>query len=354
MLDVMETATGARRQPVIYIITTFGDSELSPWGDQNQYANQILEGTLVDETFFVFTAHADPEDDWASLETARKANPNFGVSVNPDDLASKIAKAKGIPSAAASYKQKHLNLHGNASAPCLSVDGWKKGQSRMTREAFLASLLGKACYLGVDLASKLDLCAVSALFPPDDDSQKWRVLQRIWTAGETLADRAHRDRAPYQTWVDQGWLTAAPGPSIDHDLVRLAILEWRGLFRIQQIGFDPWHADRPIKDLIADGFDETQVLSVAQTYAGMSAACLRMQAEIISGQMDANGCPVTAWAVSNTVGQSDNKDNLMFIKKRSRGRIDPIISATTALVLALRGAPVERQFQVLIMGGAHG
>ncbi|MFH1604380.1 MAG: terminase large subunit, partial [Pseudomonadota bacterium] len=78
MLDVMETATGARRQPLMYEITTFGSEPVSVWGDQNDYANKILDGVLVDESFFAFAAHADETDDWKSPETARKANPNYG------------------------------------------------------------------------------------------------------------------------------------------------------------------------------------------------------------------------------------------------------------------------------------
>lgn len=333
LLDVMETATGARRQPLVFAITTFGDDPVSVWGDQHDYGCKVLDGVLTDESFFVFITHADPDDDWTSPETARKANPNYGISVNPEDLAGKVLKAKGIPSAAATYKQKHLNLLVNASNPCLSVDGWRKGQSDWAED----DMEHEECFVGVDLASRVDLCALSFLFPPTVGRSQWRLIQRIWTPKDTLVDRAHRDRAPYLVWVEQGWLIAEPGTSIDHDVVRQAILWARDKFDIVQIGFDPWHADTPIKNLIAqDGFSETQVLAVPQTYQGMSAACLRMQALILAGEVDARRCPVTAWAVSNVVDQRDGKDNMQFIKKKSRGRIDPVIAATTAMSLALR------------------
>jgi phage terminase large subunit-like protein len=86
VIDVLETATGARRQPLVFKITTAGDDPVSPCGDEHAYACSILEGTLHDDTYFAFIAHADPEDDWTTDATARKANPNYGVSVNPDDL----------------------------------------------------------------------------------------------------------------------------------------------------------------------------------------------------------------------------------------------------------------------------
>lgn len=356
LLDVMETATGARTQPLIFAITTFGNDPVSVWGDQHDYACKVLDGVLVDEGFFAFIAHADPDDDWTLPETARKANPNYGISVNPEDLAAKVAKAKGIPAAAATYKQKHLNLLVNASQPCLSVDGWRKGQNpgHLSRAAWLAELEHESCYVGIDLASKIDLCCCSFVFPPTLGRPSWRVLQYVWTPADTLKDRAHRDRAPYDLWRDQGWLLETPGTQIDHQRIRGVLAENRGRFDIERIGFDPWHADTLIDQLVKeDGFPETQVLAVPQTFAGMSSACLKMQAEILGGNVDAFGCPVTAWAVSNTVDQRDGKDNMMFIKKKSRGRIDPVVAPTIGMALAIR-FPHEREkeYQVLIIGGA--
>lgn len=333
LLDVMETATGARRQPLIFAITTFGNDPVSVWGDQHDYGCKVLDGVLTDESFFVFIAHADVEDDWTSPETARKANPNYGVSVNPEDLAAKVLKAKGIPSAAATYKQKHLNLLVSSSNPCLSVDGWRKGQTAWTAD----DMLHESCFVGIDLASKIDLCSLSFVFPPTVGRATWRWLQYIWTPADTLLDRAHRDRAPYDVWRDQGRLVATPGTQIDHQLIRGVLKEKREQFDIERIGFDPWHADTLIDQLInEDGFTAEQVLAVPQTFAGMSSACLKVQAEILGGAVDAGGCPVTAWAVSNAVPNIDGKANLMFAKGKSRGRIDPVISGTIGTALALR------------------
>lgn len=345
LLDVMESATGARVNPLIFQITTAGNDPVSVCGDQHDYACRILDGVIEEDpstvAFFAFIAHADPEDDpWAEA-TWQKANPHWGISVDPDDMRKLAAKAQQIPSAAAEFKQKRLNLWVNTFAPCLSVDGWRQGQSRWTLE----DMAHEPCFVGVDLASKIDLCALAFVFPPCPGRPQWRIFPRIWTPADTLVDRAHRDRAPYQVWADQGWLTPVPGTSIDKTVVRDAIREARDIVDIVQIGFDPWHSDEPIKQLIAlDGFEETQVLEVSQTYQGMSAACLRMQAEILAGMVDARGCPVTGWAVSNAVGQQDGKGNLMFTKdpKKSKGRIDPLIAATIGVSLKIR-QPVESE-----------
>jgi phage terminase large subunit-like protein len=333
LLDVMETATSARQQPVIYEITTFGSDPVSPWGDQNDYSQKILEGVLVDESFFVFTAHADDSDDWTLPETARKANPNYGISVSPEDLAGKVLKAKGIPAAAASYRIKHLNVCISADAPWLSLDGWRKGQSVWSAD----DLAGQSCYVGVDLASKIDLCALVFVFPPAPGRAKWMVLPYVWTPAETVPERAHRDRAPYPTWIEQGYLLTTPGTTIDHGVIRDVLKAERERFDLEFIGFDPWHAHATITALKAeDGFTDQQVLEVRQGPLSLSAATVELGAQIADGNMDAGGSPLMAWCASNVVVEYDRNQNPVLSKKRSRNRIDPFSAIVNAMSLALR------------------
>lgn len=343
LLDVVESATGARLNPLINQITTAGDDPVSVCGDQHDYACRILDGVLEDDpstlSFFACIAHADVDDDPWSEETWKKANPHWGISVNPEDLRKLAAKAKQMPSAAAEFKQKRLGWWVNATSPCLSVEGWRKGQSDWKPE----DMAHEPCWVGIDLSSKIDLTAVSFVFPPAPGRTKWRVLQRIWTPEDTLSERAHSDRAPYQVWADQKWLTPVPGTRIDQQLVREAILQARDMFDIRAIGYDPWHADTLVQLLIEDdGFGEEHVLAVPQTYAGLSSAESRFKADVLAGEVDARRCPVTSWAVSNTVEQTDGKGNILFTKKRSRGRIDPVKSMTMAWALWLR-QPSEKR-----------
>jgi len=335
MIDVLETATGARAQPIIFKITTAGDDLNSACGDEHKYACAVLDGSLVDESYFAFIAHAEVDDDWTSADTARKANPNYGVSLNPADLAAKVVKARGMPAAKATYQQKHLNLWVNVSQPWLDLDGWRRGQS--TPGAWsLAELAGRPCLVGVDLSAKLDLTALVALFPPVGD-ESWRVVRYVWTPADTLADRAHRDRAPYLQWRDDGYLRTTPGTRIDHQVIRDALAELRTVVDIRAIGFDPWHADQLIVQLTQiDGFAIDQVVEVAQTYKGMSSGASALEAAVLAGQVDTQRDPLFEWAAGNAVVQRDGKDNIFPIKKRSRGRIDPIMALCVAWSIALR------------------
>jgi len=341
-LDVMETATGSRRQPVTAQITTAGDDIVSVCGDQHDYACKILDQVLEDETFFAFIAHADiglagiADDDWTRESTAIKANPNWNVSVKPEKLAATRNKALHMPSAAAAYQQDHLDVWVNTDAPWLALDGWKRGQSAW----LLEELRGQPCYAAIDLSSKIDLAALVFLFPPTATRTSWRYVVRCFTPADTLVARARRDRAPYLPWTEllipgSPWpvLSTNPGNRLDQDVLRAAVNEAKDLFGfdIKQVGFDPWNAGTLEQDLIDDGFE---ILEVPQTIKHMSLPSKDFEAEVLDGLVDAGGNPLLAWMASNVVVYRDGPDNIKPVKKKSRGRIDGIVAAIMARKLA--------------------
>ena len=327
MVDVLETATGARQQPVMFQITTAGNDMVSPCGDQHEYACRVLDGVIVDESFFAFIAHADEGDDWLDPLTWQKANPNYGVSVNPDDLMAKAAKARNMPSAAAAFQQKHLNLWVNRDSPWLSMEGWRAGQSHWVA----ADMRDQPCYVGIDLSSKTDLTAIVFAFPPDDTRERWRYFGIGLTPFDTLADRATQDRVPYQHWADLGVLRTNPGKRIDYAVVRQIINEFDELFDVQEVGYDPWNAGNLPTDLSADGFTVTEV---PMTYAQLSPAAKDFEADVLQGLVDAGGNPLMSWHAGNVVVTRDTKDNIFPTKKRSRGRIDLMVAAIIARKIA--------------------
>jgi phage terminase large subunit-like protein len=337
MIDVMETATGARRQPIVFWITTAGNDPMTPCGDQHHYACQILDQVLEDESLFVFIAHADLDDDPFAVSTWKKANPNYGVSVKPADLEALARKARAMPPAAAAFKQKRCNVWVNAESPWLSLEGWRAGQSAWDDD----ELVDEECFVGIDLSSKIDLTAIVALFPPTPARSRWRLLCWGLTPAETLEQRELRDRAPYRQWVDEEWLLTNPGNQIDQDEVRRIVRELVApRFTIAHIGIDPWNAGNLRKHLEDDGFP---VLEIPQNLPQMSATCKDFEADVLDAQVDAHDNPLVQWSMSNTVVIRDNKDNYYPSKKRSRGRIDPTVAALLARKVynVMFGPPAE-------------
>lgn len=356
MLDVVESATGARVNPLNYQITTAGNDPVSVCGDQHDYACRILDGVLEDDastlSFFACMAHADEDDDPWLEATWQKANPHWGISIDPDDMRKLAAKAQKMPSAAAEFKQKRLGLWVNAGQPWLSLEGWRQGQTvGVSREAFIASLRGQTCWAGVDLSSKIDLTAVAFIFPPTDDRPRWAVVLKAFSPADTLKDRAHRDRAPYQVWVEQGWLETTPGTRIDQQAVRDALAWGDEQFDLREVGFDPWNAGNLPTDLQSDGFTEAQIIEIPQTFNHMSAPSKEIEADVLGGLVDAGGNPLLTWMVANAVVQFDGKDNIQPIKKKSRGRIDGVVAMIEARKLAALPEEPAKEYQVLVFGG---
>jgi len=346
LMDVMETAIMNRENPLNFQITTAGNDPMTPCGQQHDYACKILDGVLSDEStesFFAFIAHADPDDDPFAETTMRKANPHYGGSVDAVELRKIALKAKHMPEAAPAYKQKNLNLWVNTLAPWLSLDGWRKGQSRWTLE----SMRNERCWVGVDLSSKIDLAAAAFGFEPTEARKHWRFFVQLFSPADTLLERAHRDRAPYDRWAAAGHIRTNPGNRLDQDLIRDTINEFGEIVDIQSIGFDPWNAGNIEKDLQEDGYE---VLEIPQTMNHMSAPAKEFEADVLDGHVDCGDNPALRWMASNVVVQRDGKDNIYPTKKKSRGRIDGIIACVIARKLARMPTKAEPSYQMLIVG----
>lgn len=341
--NVLETATGARLQPLLFAITTAGSDTLGICYQKLEYLHKILDGVAVDDEFFGVNYTIDPDDDWLSESSWRKANPNYGVSVSADDLSRKAREAIHSPQNKSNFLTKHLNVWTTANNPWLDMDGWRRGQTPgLTQESMAEMLSGRSCWVGLDLASQIDLLAMMALFPPTDDDPKFRLLRWVWSPADTLIERGRRDRAPYPMWAEQGHLLTQPGTSLSHAPIIERLLWIRDRFRLEAVAYDPWHAHQLVKDLIADhGFAEEQVIAVPQTFAGLSAASLRVEAEILAANVDAAGCPLVGWTFANAVAARDGKDNVQPSKRHSRGRIDPLVATCSALAVWLRQPKVE-------------
>ena len=173
VVELLETATGARRQPLLIEITTAGYDRTSICWEHHEYTRQILEGLVQDDTWFGVMYTIDEDDDWRDPATWAKANPNLGVSVKLDDLERKAAKAKAMPIAQNAFKRLHLDVWTQQSDRWIDLELWDAaaGDEERRAEDYLA---GSTCYGGLDLASVSDLCAWVMLFPRDDsDDLTW-------------------------------------------------------------------------------------------------------------------------------------------------------------------------------------
>jgi phage terminase large subunit-like protein len=215
VVDVLETATGARRQPLLFEITTAGYDRHSICFEHHDYSIKVLEGTVPDDSWFAFIACANEDDDWTDPEVWRKANPNFGLSVKEDDLARKAEKAIALPGAQNAFRRMHLNQWTEQAERWIDLAAWDACAGPVALEL----LRGRPCFGGLDLSTTTDVTALAWVFPPEDDDGLWRVLSRYFVPSENLRKRAERDRVPYDLWAAQGFIEPTPGNVVDYGAI---------------------------------------------------------------------------------------------------------------------------------------
>jgi phage terminase large subunit-like protein len=324
LLDVMDTAVGSRRQPLIWIITTAGDDDpQSVYNSENDYAIKVLEGTLQDDNVFAFITTIDKDDRWDDPVAWAKANPNLGISVKLADLERQALKAAKTPSALVAFKRLRLNVRSANFDRAFDMDEW----NRNSRGPFDQDKLGRAtCFGGLDISSKVDISAFVKLFAPDGDDIL-RVACRFWMPADTLEERADRDNVPYRQWVEDGWIEVTPGNVIDHGAIRDAVLADARRVDLQGVAFDPWNATQMSVELNEHGVNMFEFIQGTRSYTNPTK---ELRALIASRRIDHGDNPVLRWMASNLKVFTDRNLNEMPHKAQSVGRIDGVV----ALIMA--------------------
>lgn len=327
--DVLETATGSRRQPLMYAITTAGYNRTTICFELHDYTKKILEGIIEDESFFGIIFTLDEGDDWEDERNWVKANPNLGVSVKLDDLRRKAAKATKMPAALNAFLRLHMNVWTQAETKWVNVDKWRAcGEEPIDLEV----LRGRACYGGLDLSSTIDISAFVLVFPPEEKGEKFKVLCRFWIPEEAMKERSKRDRVPYDAWVREGFIEATPGDVIDYDFIVAEILELAERYDLKEIAFDRWGASKMIQELQEV---ELTVAQFGQGFASMSGPMKELERLIGAGEISHGNNPVLRWMADNLVARLDPAGNIKPDKARSIEKIDGMVALIMALARAI-------------------
>lgn len=332
LYDVLNTAMGKRSQPLMMMITTAGYDRNSICWQQHEYARQVAEGIIDDPTYYPAIWAAPMDADWTAPETWRMANPNWGVSVQPEFLAQECEVAKSTPAYQNTFRRLYLNQWVQQESRWIDMAAWDACNGA------LPNLSGRLCYGGLDLASTTDIAALVLAFPPEREGEPLYLLPIFWIPQEAMIERERRDRAPYATWVRQGLVEATPGNVIDYAYIRQRINELAAEYNLREIAFDPWNATQLSVQLQDDGI---QMIAMRQGFASLSAPSKELLRLVMSRGVAHGGHPVLRWMADNVTVKSDPAGNIKPDKARSTNRIDGIVAAIMALDRSLRVASGE-------------
>lgn len=329
VLDVLDTATGARSQPLLYMITTAGADRHSPCRFEQNYAEQVLSGTVENDAYFAYIATLDEGDDWKDERNWAKANPNLGVSVQIEELREQAKEAADKPAALNSFLRLRLNMWTEQETRWIALERWDKCGGVVDR----AALRGRACFAGLDLSSTTDLTALVLRVPAVEEGERHAILPFYWLPEDNLAQRVKRDRVPYDAWKSMGYLETTPGASIDYAWIIKRLQELADEFVIQEVAYDRWGAQKIRTDLEDLGF---AMVEFGQGMASMSPAMKQLEGEIMAGQINHGDHPILRWNFDNLAPRMDPAGNIKPDKERSREKIDGLV----ALIMATGRASV--------------
>lgn len=342
--DVVETSIGKRTQSMLWVITTSGTDRAGVCYEVRGFVSQILNDTLIqhdglgykvegssaqDDSQFGIIYSIDDGDDWTSEAALIKANPNWGVSVMPEILIPLQQKAVQMPSAANNFLTKHLDVWVNASVAWMDMRAWDKcADTSLSLDDFE----GEECHIGLDLATRNDICAKVRLFSRNvDGKQHFYVFGDYYLPESAVADGRN---SQYSGWVRSGHLIETPGEVTDYDVVAASIRDDAARFRVKEIGFDEWNASHLANTLIEEGLTMVAMRQGART---LSEPMKRLEELVLEGRLHHDGNPALTWMISNTLAKRDEADNIKPIKERYENKIDAVV----ALIMALGRAMAE-------------
>ena len=320
LFDTLLTGTLARRQPLTVMITTAGSDRTSFCHEMHQYAEKVIDGTIVNPTFYAKIFSAGLEDDWTVEETWKKANPGYGVTVKPEYFFQQVQECKDNPAKEAAFRRDHLNQWVETDIRWISPLKWDECQIEKP------NLDGRDCYLGLDLSATMDLTAAVLFFPSEHEDEPAFVLPVFFCPNEGYELRERLNKFKITPWVQQGHIIATEGNKIDYRVVKKKIVELSQQYNILEIAFDPWHHDQIVHEL-----NDFTCIKFPQTPPNMGPPTKKLEELILTKGLAHSGNPVLRWNLGNVSCSLDDNGNYKLSKKKSRDKIDGII----ALVMAI-------------------
>lgn len=330
LIDVLNTSTGARRQPLTFYITTAGYDKQSICWELHDYATKVRDGVIDDPTFLPVLYGTAEGDDWKNPATWAKANPSLGQTVKLDYLERECKRAQETPAYENTFRRLHLNQWTAQETRWLPVEKWEACQAEIDWEEYR----GRRCFAGLDLSSTTDLSAFVLLFPEEDGGLTVRAWH--WMPEACMAERERRDRVPYSLWARQGWITPTPGNVIDYTFIEATLADLAEKYEIRECGYDPWNAMQLVLWLQDKGM---AMVPVRQGYGSLSAPTKELEKLVLGRKIRHDGNPLLRWEVDCVTVASDPAGNVKPVKPdrvKSSGRIDGVAAMVDALFAQIR------------------
>lgn len=324
---VMETAIGARKQPLLWAISTAGFDTTGICYELQVDLEKVLKQDYDDENQFGVIYTIDKEDDFRDTSIWIKANPNLGVSLSEEYVQAMVDKAIRQPGNKNNVLTKHFNIWCTASESLFDMIKWDKCADKSIR---IEDFFGEKCFVGIDLSSKIDLTTIVTIFKREN---KYYIFDKNYLPEASILNSSN---ASYGAWVDKDYLISTPGEAINYPQLEEYLLWLHRNFNIQQALFDPWCGAQYAQNMSRQNIE---MVEFRMNVANVSEPLKTMDALIREGNIVHDGNPVIKWCFSNVVAKEDHNGNIYFRKTHEKFKIDICVAS----VIALAGWMLEEQ-----------
>jgi|FLOH01.1.fsa_nt_gi phage terminase large subunit-like protein len=335
--DTLIQGRGAHEEPLLWIISTQAADDLAVLSQEIDYALGAGKEDPAVKLFFFTT----PDDyEIMDREGWKLSNPALGDFLSETDMIEAANTAQNMPSSEPGFRNLRLNQRISVNSHFMSPGVWKKNSAIPDPDALSKGRITA----GLDLSGKNDL---SALVLDACHERYHNLFAYFWKPADLIQEHKKKDRVPYDTWIDQGYIEACPGKVIDYEYIAQKVHELHALYHISELRFDRWRIDDFQKALDKIGCEshikdkeESQsesslcLVPHGQGYKDINPAIEAVEDIFTDSRARHGGNPVLTSCVSNTVVAHDPAGNRKFEKMKSTGRID----GTVAMAMAMNGA----------------
>lgn len=365
VITMLQAGQKGRRQPLQVEITNSGFDRTSICFQHHEYSARVVGGTERNDEWFAYVCGLDEGEDPLDPKTGEacwiKANPNLGVSIQMDYLRKQVREARGMPANASKVRRLNFCQWVDADNPWISGYLWMACERPINALELLAE--ADEVVGALDLSGTSDLTALGLA---GRVGGQVIACVEFWTPGETAEERSRRDKVPYTTWIEQGFIHATPGRAVDYGFVAQRLSELQQAVRLRRVAFDPYRIKYLERELDAAAV-ELELIEHPQGYykphprkdeqgnelpvLWMPRSIEVMEKLIVDGTLIVEKNPALTSCSASAVLEADAKNNRIFTKRRSRGRIDGIVALGMALGLLLEeAAPAKApEYQMLFV-----
>ncbi len=326
--EVMTSALGARKQPLIISIATAGYENDGIFDELFKRATAFLKGNSREKRLLPFIYMIDDIEKWDSIEELKKSNPNLGVSVSAEYYLEQIEIARNSISKKVEFMTKFCNIKQNSAVAWL--DYWDVMKCvHEEKPLSLEDFKGCYCVGGIDLSRTTDLTAASIVINRDGINH---IFTRFYMPQKRYEVAINEDNTPYNIYRDRGFLFISGENQVDYKDVYNWFIELVKVYKIKplKIGYDRYSANYLVEDLKTAGFHTDDV------YQGtnLTPVLHEFEGNLKDGLFDfGDNSMLAAHFLNVAVDINLNDSRMKPVKIEKRMRIDGAMSVFDALTM---------------------